>query len=204
MARILRAVGWALVASGALVLLYVVYLLAFTHLTTERAQADLLEDWQAEVGGSSLGAAGDAPATPAAYAALWFERPGTDAPIVHAGPLLLVEGVESEQLRRGPGHYPSTAHPGDAGNFAVAGHRTTYGAPFYHLDQLSPGDEVHVVDRRGREWIYVVRTSRIVGPSDVWVLRDNPLGTGRPTMTLTTCHPRFSAAKRLVVFAELS
>ncbi len=203
MARILRALGWALVASGALVLLYVIYLLAFTHLTTERAQADLLEDWQAEVGGSSLGAAGD-PVAPEAYAALRFERLGSDAPIVHAGPLLVVEGVEGAQLRRGPGHYPSTAHPGDAGNFAVAGHRTTYGAPFYHLDQLTSGDEVHVVDRRGREWIYVVRTSRIVGPDDVWVLGDNPLGTGRPTMTLTTCHPRFSAAKRLVVFAELT
>lgn len=115
-----------------------------------------------------------------------------------------MEGVEPEQLKRGPGHYPSTARPGNAGNFAIAGHRTTYGAPFYHLDQLTPGDEIHVVDRQGHEWIYVVRTSRVVDPSAKWVLGEDPLGSGKPTMTLTTCHPRFSSAKRLVTFAELS
>ncbi|MFN2555803.1 MAG: sortase [Nitriliruptorales bacterium] len=207
MARILRAVGWTLIAGGTLVLLYVVYLLAFTNITTERAQEDLLATWQAKVGALPLPAPGAAPDALArdgdAYAALWFKRPGSAAPIVREGPLFIVDGIEKERLKRGPGHYPATASPGSVGNFAVAGHRTTYGAPFYHLDQLGPGDRVHVVDRQGREWIYVVRTSRIVDPGDVWVLGHDPLGTGEPTMTMTTCHPRFSAARRLVVFSVL-
>lgn len=215
-ARLLRGLGWLLILSGAFVLLYVVYLLAFTNITTENAQNDLLATWQVQVGPlpvSDPAAAGDAPDAPEpmhgiefgeAYAAIWFERPGSPASIVHDGPLLIVEGVGTEQLKRGPGHYASTGQPGKAGNFAIAGHRTTYGAPFYHLDQLAAGDEVHVIDRQGHGWVYVVRISRIVGPSEVWVLSEDPLGTGEPTMTMTTCHPRFSAAKRLVVFAELS
>lgn len=218
-ARVLRGVGWILITSGALVLLYIVYLLAFTTVTTERAQDDLLATWQAQVGSLPVGepeGAGVVPTVPKpplaaqgetalgnAYAAIWFRRPGSAAPIVHDGPLLVVEGVAVEQLKRGPGHYPSTRAPGHPGNFAIAGHRTTYGAPFLHLDQLAFGDEVHVVDRQGREWTYVVRASRIVSPNEVWVLGEDPLGTGEPTMTLTTCHPRFSAAQRLVVFAEL-
>lgn len=134
---------------------------------------------------------------------MWFVRPGSAVPIVHDGPLLVVEGVASEHLKRGPGHYPSTEHAGHAGNLAIAGHRTTYGAPFFHLDEFTSGDEVHVVDRQGHEWIYVVRASRIVIPNDVWVLGEDPLGTGLPTMTMTTRHPRFSAVQRLVVLAEL-
>lgn len=218
-ARVLRGVGWLLIAAGTLVLLYIVYLLVFTNVTTRRAQNELLATWQAEVGTLPVGESAAPRVVPAApplaqapprrvelrgaYAAIWFERPGNGAPIVYDGPLFVVEGVEIEELKRGPGHYPSTAPPGHEGNFAVAGHRTTYGAPFYHLDELAPGDEVHVVDRQGRRWIYVVRTNRIVRPNDVWVLAEDPLGTGQPTMTLTTCHPRFSAAQRLVTFAEL-
>ncbi|MDP8929052.1 MAG: class E sortase [Actinomycetota bacterium] len=219
-ARVLRGMGWALIGSGALVLLYVVYLLAFTYVSTELAQDDLLATWEALVGRLPTGdpaPAGAVRAVPRpsraatrgiglgnAYAAVWFRRPGSLAPLVRDGPLLVVEGVAPEQLKRGPGHYPSTGHPGQSRNFAIAGHRTTYGSPFFHLDQLTSGDEVHVVDRQGHEWTYVVRTSRIVSPNEVWVLGDDPLGTGEPTMTMTTCHPRFSAAKRLVVFAELA
>ncbi|MDP8961561.1 MAG: class E sortase [Actinomycetota bacterium] len=219
-ARVLRGVGWMLIGSGALVLLYVVYLLAFTNVITERAQDDLLTTWEAQVGRLPMGDPAPAGAvrtvpTPSraatrgielgnAFAAIWFRRPGSPAPVVHDGPLLAVEGVAFEQLKRGPGHYPSTGHPGQSGNFAIAGHRTTYGAPFFHLDQLIAGDEVHVVDRQGHEWTYVVRTRRIVSPNEVWVLGEDPLGTGEPTMTMTTCHPRFSASQRLVVFAELA
>ncbi|MDQ3931264.1 MAG: class E sortase [Actinomycetota bacterium] len=218
-ARVLRGVGWMLIGSGALLLLYIVYLLAFTNVTTQRAQGDLLATWQAQVGGLPVGGSEDTGVVPVvprpppaaqpevelgnAHAVIWFQRPDMAAPIVHDGPLLVVEGVAVEQLKRGPGHYPLSGQAGQPGNFAIAGHRTTYGAPFLHLDQLTPGDEVHVVDRQGREWTYVVRTSQIVSPNDVWVLGEDPLGTGEPTMTLTTCHPRFSAAQRLVVFAAL-
>lgn len=214
MSRIVRGVGWTLIAAGTVILLYLVYLLFYTNLTTDQAQGDLLESWQAEYGTLpgegelAAGATEDPEETGAvdpgeAYAVIWFERPGSDEPVVREGPLFVVEGVTLEHLKRGPGHYPATAAPGQEGNFAISGHRTTYGAPFYHLDELQEGDEVHVVDRQQREWVYVVREQRIVDPTALWVIGEDPLDLGKPTMTLTTCHPRFSAAERLIVFAEL-
>lgn len=225
--RIVRAVGWLLVSAGVLVLLYLVYSLGFTNLEAQRAQQELRREFElhaaplrthpgaepGRAGGEQPLRSGDdrAPPVPTrpppapgnAYAALWFERPGSDRALVHDGPLFVVEGVGLDVLRRGPGHYPDSAAPGGAGNFAVAGHRTTYGAPFFHLDQLRPGDEVHVADRAGSRWVYRVVEQRVVAPTELWVVGPDPLGGGRPTLTLTTCTPRFSAAQRLVVFAEL-
>lgn len=213
MTRVLRGLGWTLIAAGILILLYLVYVLFYSTLQTDRAQDQLLEEWRVQYGTLPGDASGSSYSTRPtrqkpvrageAYAALWFEREGANRRPVHDEVLFMVEGVDLDDLKRGPGHYPSTSQPGQGGNFAISGHRTTYGAPFYHLDQLSSGDEVHVVDRRNREWTYVVKQARIVAPTDVWVLEDDPLDSGVPTMTLTTCHPRFSAAKRLVVFAEL-
>lgn len=211
--RMLRAIGWSLIAAGVVILLYLFYSLVYTNFITEREQNALLERWEVEYGAVSDAALGGsappatAPAEPVAvgdaYAAMWFERPGTDVRPVHGEPLFVVEGVDLETLKRGPGHYPDTAAPGEAGNFAVAGHRTTYGAPFYHLDQLRPGDEVHVVDRQQRKWVYEVTETRVVLPSETWVIEPDALGNGRSILSLTTCEPRFSAAKRLIVFAEL-
>lgn len=215
MTKVIRGVGWTLIAVGVLVLLYVVYLLFFTTLKTDAAQRELLEDWQLSYGAIDQALPGEEvdgdgaeraaePADPGdAYAVIWFERPSTGERIVHEEPLFVVEGVSLDVLRRGPGHYPDSAAPGADGNFAVSGHRTTYGAPFYHLEELQPGDQVHVVDRDGEAWVYEVEEQRIVAPSDVWVVGDDPLGTGQPTLTLTTCHPRFSAAQRMIVFATL-
>lgn len=212
-ARALRAVGWLFLLAGVVVLLYIVYSLLFTNLQTQAEQSSLLEQWQLDVG--EVGAApapvdpAAAPAPPAAVdpgdalAVLQFARPGSPEPIVSAEPLFVVGGVGVGDLQRGPGHYPTSAAPGAAGNFAVAGHRTTYGAPFYHLDQLVPGDEVLVTDRTGRRFTYRVAERRIVVPADGSVLGPDPLGTGSPTLTLTTCEPRFSNAQRLIVFAEL-
>ncbi len=215
MTKFIRGMGWTLISIGVLILLYLAYLMFFTNLTTQAAQDDLLEQWQLDYGpleealpGEEPDAGAEAPAEPVdagdAYAALWFVRPSTGERVVHADPLFVVEGVSLDVLRRGPGHYPDTAAPGEVGNFAVSGHRTTYGAPFYNLDEIEPGDEVHVVDRAGVEWVYVVREQRVVAPTELWVVGRDPLGRGNPTLTLTTCHPRFSAAQRLVVFAELS
>ena len=138
-----------------------------------------------------------------AVAALEFERPGSDEPPVLDEPVLVVEGVTLDALATGPGHYVGSALPGRRGNFAVAGHRTTYGAPFFDLDQVEAGDLVHVQDRDGLWFTYEVQESRIVDPDAVSVLGPDPLGTGQPTLTLTTCHPRFSMTERLVVLATL-
>ena len=209
--RLVRGLGWTLIATGVVILLYLVYLLFFTNLRTEQAQGDLLDQWELQ-----FGAPDDAlpaedlddpedeaePVAPGdAYAALWFERDGER--IVHDETLFVVEGVSVADLRRGPGHYPGTSAPGELGNLAISGHRTTYGAPFYHLDQLREGDRIHVVDRDNREWVYEFREQRIVQPTDVWVVGEDPLNTGGALLTLTTCHPRLSAAQRMIVFAEL-
>jgi len=139
-----------------------------------------------------------------AIAVMQFSRPGSDVPVVTADPLFVVDGVSVEDLKSGPGHYGATALPGQPGNFAVAGHRTTYAAPFFNLEQATPGDEILVTDRAGQRWTYTVVEQRIVDPGDTSVIGPDPLGTGRPTLTLTTCHPRFSAAQRLILFAELA
>ena len=145
----------------------------------------------------------EAPELGAAIAMLEFNRPGSDERPVLDDPILVVEGVTREALTRGPGHYPGTALPGERGNFAVAGHRTTYGAPFFNLDQLESGDEIHATGRDGVRHVYRVLEEQIVAPTEGWVLAQDPLDRDQPMLTLTTCHPRFSARQRLIVFAEL-
>jgi sortase A len=210
--RLLRAVGWLFLFAGAIVLLYLVYSLFFTNLQTEAEQSELLEQWELDVGAVEAAAPPPAEAAPppaapidpgSALAVLQFSRPGSGEAVVSEQPLFVVNGVSVPDLQRGPGHYPDTALPGAPGNFAVAGHRTTYGAPFYHLDQLVPGDEIAVTDRAGSRFVYRVVEQRIVAPSDGSVIGPDPLGRGRPLLTLTTCHPRFSNAQRMIVFAEL-
>ncbi|MDR3649259.1 MAG: class E sortase [Acidimicrobiales bacterium] len=110
----------------------------------------------------------------------------------------IVEGTDEAQLQEGPGHYAGTPLPGEAGNVAIAGHRTTYGAPFYDLNTLQPGDPIDIQTAQGL-FGYQVVTSHVVAPSNVTVLAQ----TSTPELTLTTCNPRYSAATRLVVVATL-
>lgn len=137
----------------------------------------------------------------AAIARIVVVRPGS-GPLL-GGAFYVGEGIAQAQIDRGPAHYPDSATPGGHGNFAVAGHRTTHGAPFGALDELRPGDQIRVTDRAGRRFVYLVVEQQVVSPTDTWVVGDDPLGTGRPMLTFTTCHPRFSARQRLVVWAEL-
>jgi sortase A len=207
-ARVVRGIGWLLVVSGSVVLLYVVYLMWFTNLGTDQAQRDMAEAWEldlqsrAEAAENSAEEDGDEDLDPgSAYAMLWFER--DCEPVGTDDPYFVVSGVTLDDLRAGPGHYPESAPPGGDGNFAVAGHRTTYGAPFWSLDELQEGDTIHVVDLDGEEWVYEFTEQRVVSPADTWVVGEDPLETGEPTITLTTCHPRFSAAQRLIAWGEL-
>ncbi len=207
MTRVIRGAGWTLIVLGAIVLLYVVYLLWFTGFETQREQRDLADEWalsvpdapvdveDPEVDDDGTIEVGDA------YAAIWFERDGER--IVNDDVLYVVEGVDLPTLRRGPGHYPESDRPGGEGNLAIAGHRTTYGAPFWSLDELSEGDTIHVLDRQGREWVYAYVEQRIVEPTAMWVVGQDPLESGAPMITLTTCHPRYSDAQRLIAWGEL-
>jgi sortase A len=112
---------------------------------------------------------------------------------------VLFEGVTPPTLKNGPGHMPWTPVPGQPGNSVISGHRTTYGAPFYDLDLLEPGDVIEVDTVIGSH-VYTVRETVIVKPTDVWVTEARP----GAWITLTTCHPKLSARERLIVFAELT
>ena len=111
---------------------------------------------------------------------------------------VLVEGTDGESLRKGPGHYPHTGLPGQGRTVAIAGHRTTFLAPFRTIDQLEPGDPIEIRMPYGR-FVYSVVRTRIVEPSAIWVTRD----VDHEQLVLTACHPLYSAAKRIVVFARL-
>lgn len=110
---------------------------------------------------------------------------------------VVVEGTGPAPLRKGPGHYPDTPLPGMPGTVGIAGHRTTYGAPFNRLDKLDRGDRVHV-DMPYARVTYRVERTRIVRPTAVWVTRR----VDHDRLVLTACHPKYSAAKRIVVFAR--
>ncbi|OWY63039.1 hypothetical protein B7486_55225, partial [cyanobacterium TDX16] len=111
---------------------------------------------------------------------------------------IVVEGVGLDQLKDGPGHYQGTPYPGQAGNVAIAGHRTTYGQPFHNVDQLKAGDEIILTTAQG-EFTYEYRETQIVDPSQVEVIQDQ----GDNRLTLTACHPKYSARQRIVISAAL-
>jgi sortase A len=112
----------------------------------------------------------------------------------------VVSGTAEGDLAKGPGHYIGTAAPGQAGNVAIAGHRTTNGAPFNQIGQLAVGNQIYLTTLSGERLTYVVsQPPNAVSPSDVAVLND--FGDNR--VTLTTCNPEYSSSQRLVVVGEL-
>ncbi len=112
---------------------------------------------------------------------------------------IVVSGTAVSDLRKGPGHYIDSAALCSTGNAAIAGHRTTYGAPFGEIANLKFGDEIRVNTPYGN-CIYTVTERLIVEPSDTWVVKDQ----GDNRLTLTSCHPKYSAAQRYIVIAELT
>jgi sortase A len=109
----------------------------------------------------------------------------------------VVEGTDTGSLRKGPGHYPDTPLPGERGTAAIAGHRTTYGAPFRDIDDLERRDRI-VLDMPDGRFVYRVERTRIVDDQDMSVLK--PKGYKR--LMLSACHPLYSAAERVIVFAR--
>lgn len=112
---------------------------------------------------------------------------------------VVVKGTGTAELESGPGIYSETAFPGVPGTTAIAGHRTTYLAPFRHIDALRPGQPI-VLEMPYARFTYHVIGSRVVLPTDVSVL--DPVGYSR--LVLSACTPLFSASHRLIVFARLS
>lgn len=202
--------GLALITAGTIVLLFVAYQLFGTNLTEHRHQAELKRSFNQPAhtqpsAGNTGGAGGSESPTVGGAAS-----PTVGAPLGQALDHLVipkigvdqyvVQGVSEDDLTHGPGHYPQTALPGEAGNAAIAGHRTTYGAPFFRLNELSMGDYIDVTNRAGQTFRYQVSHPALtVSPSDVSVLDPTP----DAELTLTTCTPRFTASSRLVIRATL-
>jgi sortase A len=111
----------------------------------------------------------------------------------------IVQGTDASSLEQGPGHYPSTSLPGLGQTVAIAGHRTTYLAPFRHIDALKPGDRILVKMPYAR-FTYTVQYHRIVLPTALWVTKN----VGYDRLVLSACNPLYSAAQRIIVFARLS
>src|SRR5579859_2004442 len=204
--RVVREIGLALITAGVVVLLFVAYQLFGTNIVEAHNQQQLKRQFEHLVapppaptvtappaaGPATTVADTPAPASPTgtAVAHLVIPKIGVDK--------FVVDNITLAELRKGPGHYPQTPMPGEPGNAAIAGHRTTYGAPFYRLNELQTGDDIFVSTKAGR-FHYTVIQSSVVAPTDVAVL--NPTPDNR--LTLTTCNPRFSASTRLVVVGRL-
>jgi sortase (surface protein transpeptidase) len=216
---LVRGIGQTLVTLGVVLLLFVVYELWVTDLLSDREQAQVADELRDEWGapGSS---------TPSELGPLTAGRPFAFLHVPRLGPdwaRAVVEGTAQEELAQGPGHYPGTALPGEQGNFAVAGHRVGRGSPFLDLDTLRPGDPV-VVETADAWFTYRVLGNEATGdlradasgipgqqvvlPTDLRVISATP-GAAPDTpasgayLTITTCHPKFSARQRLVVHAVL-
>jgi sortase A len=197
---------------GVLMLSFVAYQLWGTSLYESHAQSRLHATLAAKLG-KPLPTSIDPHSSAEAHRGLpplqSVPAPSTSAPPLNAPVGLLsipaihlsdaiVEGVGTAQLEQGPGHYPGTPLPGQAGNAAIAGHRTTYAAPFYDLNDLRLGDPIYVLTAQGLFRYDVSRTS-VVSPTEVSVLNTE---SSTPTLTLTTCNPRYSDTQRLVVVAD--
>jgi sortase A len=214
---VLRTLGKFLISVGFGVLLFVAWTLWGTGISTDRAQAALeLEfDRQAPIDARELSREG----VQSVEVDESF-RPGPGEGVFRIvipkieESEMVVEGVDTESLRKGPGHYPDCRRgfekplctdqeeiwPGEVGRVIISGHRTTYGAPFYDVDRLRRGDEIRLETKWG-DFTYEVTGSEVVPPNAQDIA--TPV-SDKPELVLTTCNPRFSAAERLIVSAELA
>lgn len=223
MRRVISGTGKVLITLGILILLFVAYQLWGTGVYTARAQNNLQSQFEETLNQSDGGGSPQFPAatttttrgtgpiapTPTPTTSITTTPP----PSVPEGDAIarivipkisvdwfVVEGVDESDLRDGPGHYPLTPLPGQRGNAGIAGHRTTYGAPFGEIGELEAGDQIEITTVQGT-FNYTVYDKLVVAPSAFEVLDPDP---ARPaTLTLTTCNPKYSAAQRLIIKAEL-
>jgi sortase A len=121
-----------------------------------------------------------------------------EAPGMNGLNMVFVQGTDASSLELGPGHYPETSMPGQGKTVAIAGHRTTYLAPFRHIDSMVPGDKI-TLKMPYATFIYSVQKTEIVEPTDVGIIQN----TGYERLVLSACNPLYSASQRYIVFARL-
>jgi sortase A len=210
--RYVRVVGELLISVGVGILLFVAWELWGTGLYTAQQQDRLGQELDRKIEAAAERPGHTDAGPPRGFA------PAPGDPVFRMSipairvTAVVVEGVDTRDLRKGPGHYPSCrpgfAHPlctdfqevwpGERGRVVVSGHRTTYGAEFNRIDQLKRGDEIRIESEWGR-FVYDVTRQQIVQPDS----RKVTVPSDRFELALTTCNPKYSAAQRLVVYAEL-
>lgn len=211
--RWIRLFGKFLISVGFGILMFVGWTLWGTGLYTARQQA-VLDDQFAAAPALDLELTDGKVEVPTDFA------PGPGRPVFRLRipaidfNQMVVEGVGTQELRRGPGHFPSCRRgfdrplcteldevwPGEEGRAIISGHRTTYGAPFYNIDRLKTGDTI-VTETKWGEFTYEVTDKEIVPPDSTDIA--NPAAATFAEIVLTTCNPRFSAAERLIVYARM-
>jgi len=197
--RWLDRAGRTMIVVGLLILGFVAYQLWGTGIENSRHQDSLEEIAEGLENEGSWGGGGSSTSVPVSplgtgglVAQITSDKMAVDA--------FVVSGVGVEDLKKGPGWFRRTAEIGSVGNAAIAGHRTTYGSPFADIDKLAPGDEIGLVTTRG-EFTYVVDETFVVEPHETWVLND--YAPGKATLTLVSCHPKLTAADRIIVRATM-
>ena len=207
-----RIFGKLLISLGVGVLLFVAYVIWGTNLHTAREQDRLAQEFDAQ----PLIQEGEAGRPPKDFdpkpgdAVMRIRIPKID--LNDGKGYIVVEGVDEETLKAGPGHYPEcrpgfpkplctgfpAAWPGEKGRVIVSGHRTTYKAPFFDIDKLDNGDKIFLETKWGN-FVYEVYEQRAVAPTDpqIVIQKDNVR-----ELVLTTCNPKFSASERLITFAR--
>lgn len=218
----LVVVGELLITAGVITGLFVVWQLFYTDVQSDRWQASVIEElaWHEPLPAADPIEIGPllipdelkhyttdgAPVVPTpafteTFATLYVPRWGND----YIKPIS--EGVTRKDVLDplGVGHYPDTAMPGQIGNFAIAGHRTTYGKPFHNIDLLQPGDAL-VIETADAWFVYRMVSNEIVRPTEVRVIAANPnqpeAAPDGAWITLTSCHPKYSAAQRFIVHGQ--
>jgi len=222
LSRILGGLGRTLITSGTLILLFVSYQLWGTGIQTAQAQRELNTEFEAALAKAS---ASTTTSTTEATTTSSLPPGVTTTTLINTTPAVapanlpvpaegdpiakmkipsigitrtVVSGVSMRQLARAPGHYPETPLPGQAGNVAIAGHRTTYGQPLHNIDRIPIGDQITFKTLQGT-FVYEVTEKFIVKPHQVEILEDK----GDNRITLIACHPKYSAAERYILVGIL-
>jgi len=197
--KIIRYGGIALIIAGLVILIWPFYI----NFVMVRREADILASWDESL--VSLETEGSEEDNLVKEGETELVDPEQKLPFKISIPdidleWMVNEGTDSKTLKQGPGFFIGSAFPGETGACVVAGHRTTYGAPFSRLDELEEGDEIIIETTGKEEFTYIVTGQEAVLPTDLSVLED----TDYPSLVLSTCTPEYFAIRRLIIFARIA
>lgn len=184
--RVLDVAGRTLISAGVLLLSFVAYQLWGTSISENRAQSAMASAFRSQAPGL--------PEYGGTVGKMTIPSIGVDK--------WIIAGIDTDSLKRGPGLFPGSPLPGQYGNVAIAGHRTTYGAPFGRINEIEAGDEINIATKTVVYTYIVDGPPRIVGRYDISVIRSTD--KSKAHLTLVSCHPKWTSYKRIIVTATLA